>query len=283
MDVNNMEIGWIDQGGLEPFRNMLLPKTAQALEQGHPLTTLGVTQNNCACGAVAAWLLEEGTLEIQSLFVAPAYRRQGVGRLLVDTLCRLVHGHCQAVSISYTRTQSDHDTLPPFLDAMGFEQEPQPGNVFRVTLAELAHNPFFSAEKAGSSLQAFAQLPKAYLMAAYKKALLLGENYLEVHLDDPAVDQEVSVAMMQGNAVRSFAAFTSCVPGQITLAWLRSDYAQDIPQLLRGAFARIQAKYPPDTVLTIQASHPVAAALVKKLAPEAHPISHTYVKPMGKA
>ena len=280
MDSNKIEVGWIDREALEPFQSMLLPRTAEALRQGAPITVLGVTQGNRACGAAAAWLLEEGTLEIQSLYVSPACRRQGAGRLLVETLCHVAQNRCHTVSISYTHTQPDHETLPPFLAAMGFEEEPQPGNIYRITLADLREYPFFSAGKGDNGPLSFGQLPKGYLTAAYKKALILGENYMELHLDDPAVDQDVSVAVTEGSEVRSFAAFTHAAPGQITLAWLRSGQAQDVPLLLRGAFTRLQAKYPPDTVLTIQASHPVASALVTTLIPRAVPISHTYIKPL---
>ena len=278
MDANKMEIGWIDREGLSPFRSMLLPGAAADLERGLPLTALGVTQGDRACGAAAAWLRQDGTLEIQSLYVAPDYRRQGAGRLLVETLCRVAGGRCQAVSLSYTHTCPDHDTLPPFLAVMGFTPEEEQGNIYRITLGELARSSFFAAGKADPGLHSFAQLPKGCLTAAYKKALLAGENYLQTRLDDPAVDQQVSVAVMEGGTVRSFAAFTADPPGQITLAWLRSGRAQDVPLLLRGAFALLRDKYPADTVLTIQAAHPAAAALVSALAPQAQPISHTYVR-----
>ena len=56
MDANKMEIGWIDREGLSPFRSMLLPGAAADLERGLPLTALGVTQGDRACGAAAAWL-----------------------------------------------------------------------------------------------------------------------------------------------------------------------------------------------------------------------------------
>lgn len=281
MEGNKMAIGWITREGLAPFRNLLLPGVAAELEQGRPLTALGVTRGVEACGGAAAWLREDGTLEIQSLYVAPSCRRQGAGRLLVETLCQVARDYCQTVSISYTHTCPDHDTLPPFLEALGFAPEKERGNVYRVTLEELAQTPFFAAGGALPGLYPFEQLPKGCLTTAYKKALLQGEDYLEGRLDDPAVDQRVSVAVVEGGSVRSFAAFTAG-QGQVTLAWLRSGRAQDVPLLLRGAFALLRKHYPPDTVLTIQAAHPAAAALVTSLIPQARPISHTYVRAMGE-
>lgn len=284
MDEKQMEIGWIGAGTLEPFRHLLLPQAVQALERGEPITALGVTQDQQAWGAIAAWLRQDGTLEIQSLYVAPDCRRRGAGRLLVDTLCSLAQGRCQIVTASYTHTRPEHDTLPPFFRALGFAPEEEQGNVYQITLGELAQSPFFAAgQGAAPDLLPFSQVPRGCLSAAYKKALLQDENYLEGHLSDPEVDQQVSVAILEGGAVRSFAAVTAGEGGRLTLAWVRSGRAQDTPLLLRAAFARMQAQYPPETPLTIQAAIPAAAALVNALAPAARPISYTYSRPVAQA
>ena len=126
----------------------------------------------------------------------------------------------------------------------------------------------------------FSQVPRGSLNAAYKKALLQDENYMEGSLTGPDVETDVSVAALDGGTVRSFAAVTAPAPGRLSLSWVHSGRAQDIPLLLRAALERVRAKYPPETQLTIQAAIPAAASLVAALAPAAQPISYTYIKPM---
>ena len=272
-----LQVGWISRESQNIFGDLLLEDIRKALERGEPITTLGLTDGMRACGAAAAWLRQGGTLEIQSLYVAPDYRRQGGGRLLVDTLCSLAQGRCQSVSIRYICTQPDHELLAPFLTALGFAPDESRENLYQITLEQLARTPFFSGRSsAENSCTPFGQVPRYSLTAAYQKAAGQGMNYLEVPLTHPSVDSQVSVAILQGNTVRSFLALMPTAPGRIRLAWMQSSRPQDVPALLRGSFARLQAKYPLETVLTIQAVTPAAHALIDRLLPGARPISRFY-------
>ena len=274
-----MKIGWIGQDELDCFGSLLLPHVTQALTRGEPVTALGLTEGDQACGAAAAWLRGEGVMEIGSLFVAPGYRRRGGGKLLIDTLYRLAQGRCQTMVISYTSTQPDHETLPPFLSAMGFAPERMASGLYQISLADLARAPFFTEVPASQGIaRPFAQVPQRSLTAAYKKALTQGENYLEYPLTDESVDSDVSVALMEADAVRSFAVFTPTGPGRIRLAWVKSGQPQDLPLLLHTAFSLIRDKYPPETVMTVQPVTDASDDLVNHLIPQARPISFSFAR-----
>lgn len=274
-----MDIGWIGQNELVNFGPLLLPHVRQALERGEPITALGLTDARQACGAAAAWLHGEGVLELCSLYVAPSCRRQGGGRLLVETFCRLVQGRCHTAVIHYTSTQPDHETLPPFLTAVGFTQEGSGSGLYQIVLSELAQAPFFARRRPSQKgITSFAQVPSQALRAAYQTAVAQGEDYLEYPLDDPAVDQQASVAVVEGETVRSFAVITHPAAGRIRLEWVKSGQPQDLPLLLHGVFARVQETYPPDTVLTVQAVTQASEQLVAGLIPAARPISCSFFR-----
>lgn len=278
-----MQIGWIGQEQLACFGSLLLPDVRAGLERGEPITALGLTDADRACGAAAAWLREEGVMEICSLYVAPDYRRRGGGRLLLDTLYRLGQGRCQALAIRYTCTQPDHETLSPFLSAVGFVPERGSSDLYQIGVGELARAPFFLRTPAGEgSAKSFAQVPPDSLAAAYKKAAAQGENYLDCPLTHPSVDAQVSVALMEGDTVRSFAVFTPTGPGRVRLAWVKSGQPQDLPLLLHTAFVRLREQYPPETVLTIQTVTDASQELVANLIPEARPISFGFVRSVAE-
>ena len=273
-----MEIGWISQENLVCFRSLLLPDVVAALDKGEPVTALGLSEGKIACGAVAAWL-RGGTLEVRSLYVAPDYRRQGGGRLLLDTLMEIAVGQGEIANVSYTSTRPDHDTLPPFLTALGFERQEVSENLYGLTVGELAQSRFFDGvTSAPSGAVTFAELPRVALASAYREAVAKGEDYLPFPLTDPSVDARISVAVPDKNGIRAFAAFTAPEPGRIELAWVQSSRSQDMPLLLHAAYARVREHYPPETVLTIQAISSASAALVTALLPQSRPISHTYIR-----
>ena len=273
-----MEIGRIEQSNISIFRSLLLPEAAAAVEHGEPLTVLGVTEGATACGAAAAWLHGDA-LEVRSLYVAPDYRRRGAGRLLVDTLLGLAAGEAEMMNVSYTATRPEHDELPPFLTALGFEKQEAREGIYGITVGELAQSGFFRRlSSAPAGVLPFAQVAPAALDAAYRAAAAKGENYLAVPLTDPSVDARVSVAVPEGAGIRSFAVITMPSSGRVALAWVQSDRPQDMPLLLHGAYAQLCAHYPPETLLTVHAITPASSALVAALLPQARPVSHTYVR-----
>ena len=81
-------------------------------------------------------------------------------------------------------------------------------------------------------------------MQAYKSAAVQDENYLPVPLTDPSVDADVSLAITDGKQIRSFVVFQPVNAHTLTLAWAKSGHPQDLPVLLRSAFARVQKNTP---------------------------------------
>ncbi|MCD8363674.1 MAG: GNAT family N-acetyltransferase [Lachnospiraceae bacterium] len=273
-----METGWIGQDNLASFRSLLLPEAAEALEKGEPLGALGLTEEGVACGAAAAWLSGE-TLEIRSFYVAPEYRRLGGGRLLMETFLRFAARHGAALEFSYTGTRPEHDTIPPFLGALGFVRIDTEETIYSLSVRELAESPFFKgAAPDTSAVLSFEQLPARALEVACKKEAAVGEDYLEGGLTGPDVDVQTSVVVMSGREIRSFMAFTASDPDSLSLAWVKGGEAEDLPLLFRAAFARICEKYSPETRFIVQAVNPSAVALIRGVIPAAVPVSHTWVK-----
>ena len=138
-----MKLGYTTSEHLPHFASLMLPEAVQALERGEPLVALGLTEQTVACGALAGYL-EGSRFQIISLFVAPDYRRRGGGRLLVETLLELLadNGQAAGVELSYTDTAPDHQSLAPFLEALGFCQENDRGENIFLTKTPLHQNAF---------------------------------------------------------------------------------------------------------------------------------------------
>lgn len=269
-----MKLGCLPLGEPGAFRSLLLPETADALAAEEPLTALALTEGELAVGA-AAGCLEFGRFLITSLYVAPAYRRRGGGRLLVETLKTLCAPYVGALEFRFTATQEEHDTLPPFLTALGFAEEPDNGeNIYLTTLERAAASPFFSGAGKGTPLSA---LSRGQLSLMEKAAHAAGAPWPEGGVSK--LDAEVSVAVLDGSEPRAFVVFDHSFPGALTLAaaWSADRDPTVLPALLRSAVALAKEKYPPETAVAVQAVNPASAALVRALLPDARPVSHTYL------
>ena len=272
-----MEIGWIGRETCGIFQTLLLPEAAEALKQGKPLLALGLTEDNVACGAAAGELEGDG-FNVTSFYVAPDYRRRGGGTMLIETLRTLLKEHCSSLEISYTVTLPEHQAIAPFLIAMGFLCRLDYGEtIYGLTLGSLENNSFFAREqKIPANVRPFGQVSHTLLREVYQAARAREEAYLPVPLTDPALDSTVSMAVVEDNAVRSFAAVLSRQPGLLELAWVQSGRPQDMAPMLSAVYAAARRSYPPETLLVVQAVNAASAKLLCAMLPEAAPISFTY-------
>ena len=282
-----MEVGYINAEQMQYFTNLLLPQMVEAIEHEEPVIALGIVKDSIACGAMAGYLTE-GSFRIISLYVAPEYRHQGGGRMLIESITKLladevmVHG----VEIQYTVTQEEHETLAPFLEAMKFAKEEDEGqNIYTFTLAQVATAALVGKEgKQPTNVLPFSKISNSVLHMAQKEASIKEIPLPEVALDSSAMERELSHAIVKDGKVHAFVAFDDSCCGLPTLccAWAGDMGPMAMVVLLRAAFARARELYGMETPMAVQAVTAEAVALIQNLVPAAKPISYSYYLPIER-
>jgi hypothetical protein len=238
-------------------------------------------EGGAACGAAAGYLTEE-SFELLSLYVAPAYRRKGGGRLLVETFCTLLESlqdeAARAIEISYTLTQEEHGELAPFLTALGFSPSEGEQKVFYCcTLGETVAAPFFAGggEKS-DAVSSFAEVPKAYLAEMTKRAERLDVPLPEYPLYDDKTEKDLSVCVIHDKRIESFLSFDFSCGGLLTLSCVYAENPVHIPVMFRRACRLAAKKYPPETPFAVQTVNSISAELLQAVLPAAQSISFAY-------
>lgn len=277
-----MQIGVLQPGDPGVFRSLLLPEAADALARGEPLTALGLTEDGLALGAAAGYL-ENGQFQLISLYVAPAYRRRGGGRMLVDALLGLLPGYADGVVVRFTVTEEEHHALARFLDALGFTREDDHGQtIYLTTLGRAMQLPFYKPQPKGRGTP-LCQLGESDLSALMHAAQAAQAPLPPGGLRGEQVEKEVSVACLENGVPQGYVIGDTSWPGGLTLSAVWSNGVEPtlLVALLRNALARAAAKYPPETKLAIQTVNSRAAALLQAMLPDAEPISMTYRLPLS--
>lgn len=282
-----MEIGYIDSAQMQFFSNLLLPQTVEAIQNGEPITALGIVKDSIACGAIAGYITE-GKFRIVSFYVAPEFRRQGGGRMLLEGIRKLLEDEVMVsgVEIRYTVTQSEHETMASFLLAMQFEKEDDKGQtLYTFTLGQAANDILAAnTDKQDVNVLPFVKISDHALHMAQKEASIQDIPLPQVTLDSPELDRELSHSIVKNGSVQAFVVFDHSCCGLPTLcsAWSGNVGQTALIRLLRPAFQRATQLYGMEARMAVQAVTPATAALIQNIVPGAMPISFSYYLPIDR-
>jgi GNAT superfamily N-acetyltransferase len=277
----DMQVGSITQDNLTSFRTLLLPEAVDAIASGEPLTALALVRDGVACGAAAGYLTET-CFDVISLYVAPGYRRKGGGRLLIETFVAILRSvqdiATHSIEINYTVIREDHEELAPFLAALKFTlSKDDVGLFYRCSVGELATAQFFAGhDDESDAVQVFAKVPKEYLVNASQHALAHDVPLPKNRLESDQTEKDVSVCVIEDNAVVAFLSFDFSCGGILTLTCAYSEKSTLFPSLARKACHALTKKYPPETPFVMQVLSQISADLLHTILPMAVPISFNY-------
>ena len=133
----------LDKNNAAPFAPYFLPQVRYDLGAGEDIVALGAVQGNSAVGAVAA-SVEGTTLNILSLYVDTAVRRQGIGTKLMEAIAGEVAQHeeyIEQLRTEYMVDDENGEVIAAFLRSMDFEEPQATNRLFSVDTAKLHHLP----------------------------------------------------------------------------------------------------------------------------------------------
>lgn len=275
---NGMIVFRAEKEQVEQMRTLLLPEAYEAWKRDGELLILGLAKDKTAVGALAA-APEGDTLSIVSLYVAPKYRRQGGGRLLMNQFLLIAEDVAERAELDFIGTGSEQEALELFLAACGFMEEELYGEVYAAQLRQLAEVAAFRKEmkNAGTPLRELGPVERrkaeqeiSRTDAPYESGLFtekeLDEDISRIHFNNKTPDGFV---LCQNRGAAGLV---------VTGAWNGSGSPVLFLMLLHSAFAEAAKKYPAQTRIAVQAVNATTEKLIKELMPQAEKISHSYVR-----
>lgn len=275
------EIGLIGAEQLPLFGSLLLPDMQQAIGQGEPYTALGISADGVACGALAGYE-DVGCFYLTSFYVAPAYRKRGIGAQLLNALKKLLLqlGEIYELEISFTTTEQEHEDFRMFLEHAGFRMRGDRGQtIWKFTLEQFVASELFSKDiKSTGDVYAFAELSDDVLRAMQKRGIAQEAPLPEQTMKGEDVERAISHAVIRDGRAEAYVVFDHSCGGMLTLCalWIGEAGPAALYTLLRQSFQKARELYPPETVIAVEAVNEQSARLVHALIPNAKRMSYTY-------
>lgn len=255
------------------FRPLLGEQWCKRIEQQQNVYAIGAVEDKTACG-VLVFCVRELITEIQMLAVAPAYRRRGIARGMVEYLCRHAWETITPVVCSFAAPNRQDPVYLFFAELEHFSVAPEEGMICQVPLAGLAENRRLMAPRGkGGLIQPFFSLPVAmrrhFFRRLEQQGALLWDDF-----DGVSCRQDLSFCVMSGNEI--LAAMFMSEDGadlELSFVWCAPNAHLQLMELLAQAAVRLPQRA---GKLRIAAVTPVSVSIVDKLLPEREVIAQFY-------
>lgn len=232
------------------------------MQQAPGYYAVGITFMNKIAGAVC-WEEEDGSWELQSIYIFPEYRRLGLGSELVAVLAeRMATKSCNLLTVAYEE-EDERITLQPFFTYCGFRMEPvemMVGITDVGTVRKRLEDPRL-VRKLGRCLRMHQLTSRERRLCDQWLMKVMGE-----HVDAYEVKKPASYVIFDKESVAGILLFSE-EEDVISLDYfkVRSDSAVRVLPLLATAASDLHRQYPPDTRVEMILSNDHVRSLYARL------------------
>lgn len=269
-----VEIYAIEGENVKHVESLLTSDAVELICRGEA-TGLAIVEENEVRGAICVCFSgdENETLEICSLYIAPAYRRRALGStLFLEVLERgmsMTDGLLNRIECWFSNSA---DGMTEFLKSMGFQfQQVENSAMWYFTLGEVAEREILHKEDSPATtavpLSCLSDLQKCRLIQKLEEN---GVNYISENELDKA-QKEISYVMMSR---KDPLVFRACViwTGDLETGLCLKQFFFDPTNfnaplaVLRASFKTLEENFPPETVLFVPTLTSASAKLVQQIA-----------------
>lgn len=277
-----MKIGLIKDNDIKYFEPILTHEALLRIKADEPLIVIGAVKDGRPEGVLSGFISQD-CFYINTLYVAPEYRRQGIAKKLVNALIESLKGKEILVISEFISHNPKEDGLVDFYNSLGFiEDINEEGGAYVANAEAVMSDPIFTDakyEKIEKGITSYSDCKKSELIEAYEYAK---NNFLPLPdegMFSEDIDSDISM-VHKGNAgnIDGYLLADNSIECLPTLAALWNDTKDPrvMSGMMRKAMRVLKLKYPMSVDIAFMIVSEDAFDLVKKLAPDAELISHSF-------
>ncbi|MCR5097311.1 MAG: GNAT family N-acetyltransferase [Lachnospiraceae bacterium] len=254
-DNNYMEdICLITPENMSHFTPFLLSNARVLIGAGEPVVGLGYVKDDTACAAVCGYVVGQH-FEIISFYVAPDFRRQGIGRALLDALVEMTAPFAGMISVDLVISAEEHEVLCEMLEKYGFSRVLDAGrSVYGTTIGKLLDSGLFMRDYGDDLLPSFSEVDDNILADAQRQAQKMGLPIPEKGFLSPTVDKKSSIIYTQSDGLKAYIAIEKTGDGSLLVSGVANcmNTPTYLMKALHDAVMRAMDIYPDETRVLMQ-------------------------------
>ncbi len=270
-----------DPEAVSKVEGLVTPEVQAAIDNKLPVTVFLAAYERYAAGAVAG-SIERGVFDIESIYVAPEYRRKGIGRALIERLRMALLSKDILIRAEYTLENREKEPLSVFFRRNGFQRDKIKIPCFYVSsLGEMRYEEEENRirNRQNEPVLSFRDVPESVLKTA--SAYSQNEMYPipKGGLLSEKVDKDLSFCALINGRVMAYIAVYKDEEGliEIPALWSKAPDPKILMAMLKKTADACLVKYPPKERAAMMAINSISEKIIKHLFPKAEAVSYSYI------
>lgn len=267
----------LSEEAVEAFRP-ILPDDVEETDLENGVLLLGAAdmdENGIehACGALVLQVVNEGTMLIKWVLVAPQWRRRGAGQAMMEEAVGIAARLNMQLLCVFSESPDAERTssLYHILEQNGFRIFRGESKSYSIAVGDIGKESFFQREvKSASGIMTLDQLSERQL-ARFNRMLEKQGSLLVNPISKEWALGDISVVQIENGEISACAIFEQIDEQTVSLAFVYSSVAASMQLLLLlcRAYQLLSRKYNPEAELVIHCVTETSCKLVEKLMPSA--------------
>ncbi len=276
---SNMQVMFVGKEDVGVIKDFLMPEIYLQVQNGTPVTVLALVADNMAVGALGG-VVTGKAFRIYSIFVSPSYRRQGGGKLLLESVKKVVSEKNLIVEVSFASVSREEEELERFLEKMGFkEKKGDKKGYYSLSLKDMLKSSHVSGGDEEIGLP-FSRIGNAALLRATNESLKKFHPLPENGLLSERINKNTSVGLIRKGEVYAYITIEDIDKDNIFCsAWFPGRETPVIMlKLLRQEIKLLEKNYDGKTRMVIELSDDDMYRLWTHMFKETESISKLYAE-----
>ncbi len=258
---------------------MLPPEVCDALKNGLPVAAFAAAIEDRVVGTTAG-VVEGDVFEIDSIFVNPMYRRQGVGRALIEKVSEYTDEMGLGLKAEYTLVNEDAKTLEPFFEALDFIEDPVEYPVYCIGRLENLSINVRGSQNMYKGIMSFLEAPERMLAAANTRSIRVGWPIPNGGLMSDRMDKELSFCSVAGGRIKAYIAVEPVSDEliRITAMWSELNDPRELMVLLAKTVEGLKRRFARDARIAMLALNPISYKIIEHVCDGAESCSFRFIR-----
>lgn len=269
-----------DEEAVKKTEGLVSAEVMEAMKRKLPVTVFLAAYGNMAAGVLAG-AVNNGIFDIESLYVAPEYRRLGIGTALIDRLRQTLLMKDIMIRAEYTLENEEKRAFSSFFKSNGFSRERIKIPCYYLsTIGDMkTEQDERLRNRYEGTILPFKEISDSVLKTASAYSKNEGFPLPEGGLLSDRVDRDLSFSALSNGRIMAYIAVEKDRDGLVLIPalWSKIPDPKVMIAMLKAAATAAIKKYPPEEKTAMMAISSVSEKIIKHLFPEAEAVSYSFI------